>query len=520
MPGSSNGYCTFSHHLCNMRDYLFKRPFIPCAIGCITASILGFYSKAALLCFILLIITATVYNLISRNGIGAVLICILIIAVSVNCLLTINNCASYSKLSGETKECSFVIKSIIYESDSFCIADAEILKSDKQLSNTNISVTLHTKGIKTGDIMEAELTFSTLDKSKYKASSYSKGTFLSANAKNEALTKNKDFILNIVNHLRNYIKSTLFTNMDYSESATLCALIFGDKSYFTNEFYSLVAKAGVSHVMVVSGMHLTVMVSIFSYLADKYCYNRFIRALCMVTVVIMLTALCGFTMSMLRAGITYLIMALGLTFNRDNTPENTLGAATVIILLFSPFAIFSVALQLSLLSTFGILCVALPITKFIVSRKLLKSRILISLASAVLVTVSATLLTLPVTIYIFGYISRVTVITNLLIGFAVTAALWLAVIALIINLISPAIAHIIFIPCEAVTHYINRVIILLGNTKNAVVNVDRIHTLTTVVLILVIFCLLFACKKHINMLKLKEKREKILKEGGKKLKWQ
>ena len=51
-------------------------------------------------------------------------------------------------------------------------------------------------------------------------------------------------------------------------------------------------------------------------------------------------------MSILRAGITYLFFAVSVAIGRDRDSVNILGAALTLILIFSPFAVFSVALQL------------------------------------------------------------------------------------------------------------------------------------------------------------------------------
>ena len=55
--------------------------------------------------------------------------------------------------------------------------------------------------------------------------------------------------------------------------------------------------------------------------------------------------------------------------------------------------------------------------------------------------------------------------------------------------------------------------------KFAAVEVPKGVAFIPLVFIIMIFWILIACKKHINMIKLKKKREKIIREGGAKLKW-
>ena len=218
-----------------------------------------------------------------------------------------------------------------------------------------------------GDIKFREIT------DEYKLIDYSEEVFFSGILKEiSEIPDKEDWVLSTAQEIRNFIKETAFRYLGYEEASTLCAVLFGDRSFFTNEFYGNVKGAGVSHVMVVSGMHLAVIVSFFTKFLDLFTYNRYVKAVCIFAVVILLTVLCGFTVSMQRAGITYILFGISLLLERKNTPANTLGAAVSIILIASPFTIFNVAFQLSVLSTFGILAVALPVIDYIESYELIK----------------------------------------------------------------------------------------------------------------------------------------------------
>lgn len=501
-----------------MLDFLVKRPLTLSAIGCISASILGFYSKSALLCYIVLA-TSWLFLFILKKNFNLTAVCFITVICAFSVLLTVNRIQAVTKFQNKTENCTFIVNNITYSNNNYYYADCEIINRNDSLNRANVSVLLYPPEVKSGDILKGDLTFSEVDK-KYISNSYSNKIYLNAKSENITKTNQKDFILNTAQTVRNYIKNSLFSNMDYSEAATLCALLFGDRSYFTDSFYSCVLASGTSHVMVVSGMHLSIIVMLFTYFINKVVYNRYMKAFLIILSVLIMTTLCGFTMSILRAGITYAIMAFAITLGRNHTPENTLGGAISIILVFSPFAIFSVALQLSALSTFGILCVSIPFISYLKNANVVKSKLLLSFIATISVSLSALLLTLPITIYVFGYISKTTVITNLLISTPITFAVVLSVIALILNLIFPPVANFIFTLCEAVTAYINQVIITFGNNKDFIAYIDRKYWIVAVLLIIFVFWLLLTCKKRINMLRLEEKRNKILKEGGKKLKWQ
>lgn len=311
-----------------------------------------------------------------------------------------------------------------------------------------------------------------------------------------------------------------FTVVSRDEAATLTAVTIGDRSYFTDEFYANVKKAGVSHVMVVSGMHLSVIVGLTAVAVKKYFYNKYLRALTMLATVLFMAAVCGFTKSILRAGFCSLFLAVSILSERDNTTENSLGGAAALLFMISPFTVFSVSFQLSFLSTLGIVSVAMPCLKFIKDNRLLKTDIAFTLFSAVLVTLAATLFTLPISIYTFGYVSNVSVFTNLLIDAAAGIALQISAVALALNLIFPYISRPLFIAAEFTAAYINRIINLFGSLPFAVSDIGTPEFYASLLIIISVVAALFAFKRHLDRLKLNEMYRKISSERGRKFKWQ
>ena len=130
------------------------------------------------------------------------------------------------------------------------------------------------------------------------------------------------------------------------------------------------------------------------------------------------------------------------------------------------------------------------------------------------------LLTLPVVIKVFGYVSTVAVVTNLLITFAVTLALSITVLALAVSLLFPNIGKLILCVGDWVVRYVNFVINFMGSLPFATAEVPTYFWIFAVLLIFCVFWLLLACKKRNNMIKLKEINQKVIKERGSIKKWQ
>lgn len=500
-----------------MIDYLKRRPFILCAIGCIIASVLGFYSEAALLCFLCFTVVLLI-SFLNKKQLKSVLITAVVILCCLSALWTGFKVNRLMQFENKTVNSKFVIEEITTQSDNVYFATAKVLEGPKALCGNKLSVCLSYPKADIGDILQGELTLSNFNQDR-RQSYFSYHVFLDADTKNVRKVGHDNF-KSAVNTVREHIKVSLFSNMDADTASTLCALIFGDRSYFSDSFYSCVKGAGVSHVMVVSGMHLSILIAFGCIIFEKLFYNRHFKILLITAIFILLGSICLWSGSIKRAGLCYLIMAMGLLFKQSVTPENSLGAAVCIILTHTPFAVFNVGLQLSVLSTFGILSVALPINKYLSSRRIIRSTAVEIIVFGVTVTLSALILTLPVVISVFGYISKWSVVTNLLINTAVSGALCFSVAALLAELFFGGLAALLFKVAEYLTAYINKVIIFFGEGADSVIRINPSLWIEAVLIIILVLWGLLACKKHIDMVKLEMKHTKTIGEGGKKLKWQ
>ena len=138
----------------------------------------------------------------------------------------------------------------------------------------------------------------------------------------------------------------------------------------------------------------------------------------------------------------------------------------------------------------------------------------------ILLSLSALLLTLPVAIYVFGSVSTVALLSNILISNVVTITLCLGVFAILTSFVSDSITAVIMMPCHGLLKYINAVINTLGEWKYSYLSVNKGWSFFAIFLIILLFWLLVACKKRQDVLKSKEMRTKIMKESGRKSKWQ
>lgn len=501
-----------------MIDYLKKRPMLLCGLCASALCVIGFYSRVAIFFIgIALIILFFFFLQKSRNKVYAFIIFMLII-ISVSMLSTFNKIDEISESDGACVRGSFIVLENSVNHGGYYSSVVKAADCGGLQKGTRVLIFGKDGGFECGDKINASVNLSGIDE-KYRASDYSEKIYLTGNAEAVTLLSGeKAPFLSSVNKTREYIINTLFSNVNYDEAATLTALVLGDRSYLSDEFYGNIKAAGVSHVMVVSGLHLAVIVWLITGTIEKVIYNRFLKAFTVVMTVLFMSALCGFTKSIIRAGVCYILYAVSIVLKRDNTPENTLGGAVSLILIAEPFAIFSISFQLSALSTLGITAVALPVTDYI-KKDGNGNSLLKCVASSAVVTLSALLFTLPVTAYVFGYISTVSVASNMLISYAVTLALSFSAVGLFAYPVLPFVSQILFTAAEIPAKYTELIINLLGSLPFSVMRLGKYAFVFAIFLLFSVIFILFACKRKQDMLKLKIMREKIISEGGGRLIW-
>ncbi len=498
-----------------MFDFLNKRPMLLSALFASALSVIGIFAETVLLCLcplILFLIFIMFYKSVKGELILAI---ILVLLISVSTLFSLKNVKQANLLDDSTVTGEFVVVEKPENHGEYYSTTFQTISCDGLKKGSKLAVTYSSGEMQLGEYINATVSLSSLQNNPIKYTYYSNNILLRGFVKSHKSLGKSDVVLKNLGNIRDYIKESIFEFYGKHEAATMLALVTGDKSYFTARFYGNVKSSGVAHVMVVSGMHLSIIVSLALYLTNKLFYNRYFKALLILFVTLSVMAVCGFTMSIMRAGITYIFMALGLILGRENTPENTLGAAVSMILLFNPFAIMSVAFELSVLSTFAILVVALPVSDYIIENELIKPKWLNLVLPIILISLSALIFTSPITIYVFGYVSNVSIITNLLISWAVSLAMNLCLVGFIIPFLKP----LLFFISSLLVRYINFVINFFGELPFATTNTPKWLAFVMAGIIVIILCLLIACKERQNVVKLKEMRLKKYRERGK-YKWQ
>lgn len=218
----------------------------------------------------------------------------------------------------------------------------------------------------------------------------------------------------IATKIRNRIESLIeYSDISKKTQDFLITILVGDRSYLDPELRNRFADAGLSHILALSGMHVAIICGIVLWLLFPFNFFGHYR-LRMITATLMLfiyAFITGWNPSTVRATIMIAAMTACMILERKNSSWNSLLLATFIILIFNPYALNDIGLQLSFL------CVASLI--FFVNQLNPIDRHnhprLYKLASLIITTLVATGATWCVTAYYFGKIPLVFLPANILI---------------------------------------------------------------------------------------------------------
>ncbi len=217
------------------------------------------------------------------------------------------------------------------------------------------------------------------------------------------------------------------------------ALFLGNRSVLPDHIKRDFTRLGISHILALSGMHLTVVTG-FAGAIGKRIGRRWGIGFS-VTAALLYMTVSGFSSSVTRAGIMLLICMFLKIIGKSSDSFTNLGIAVCTILLCSPGACWDVSL---LLSFWGVLAVLLynRATKTPVlapekrTRKGLGSLIIKQLqafGNFLLLSVCVVLFMLPLTCLLFGQVSLLAPLSCVVFTPLATVLLWILPILLLIS---------------------------------------------------------------------------------------
>jgi len=287
-------------------------------------------------------------------------------------------------------------------------------------------------------------------------------------------------------------------------SRILASLITGKKEAVSYDLQDLFSKTGISHLLAISGLHLSIVSLLFFIVFYRVLsfwprlaisgLSKKIAGILSLVPLIAYAIFTGFSPSTQRALIMIVVLLFSFVSEREKDIVSSLSVAGILILTVDSAALFSISFQLSFMAVVFILGGLSVLKKYSLIQK---NNMVTRMGLMCYVTLFASLGTFPLTAHYFNMVSFIALISNLLfipvIGFVV---LPLGLVSLVCFSCFPLVALCII-------HVCNQILLVAVMVLEFIVRLpfawSRITSLpwNEITLIYLVFLLIFSgLKKH------------------------
>lgn len=210
----------------------------------------------------------------------------------------------------------------------------------------------------------------------------------------------------VVNILRIYIPGD-------KEQGLAEALLIGYKNDLDKTLVQSYTNTGVVHVIAISGLHLGLIYWILLQLLkplQRKKQAKWLRVALIISGLWIFSLLAGAQPSILRSAVMFSCIVIGESLFKKASIYNSLALSAFLLLCYNPFWLWDVGFQLSYSAVLSIVIFMRPIYNWFY----VKNKILDFIWKLNAVTISAQILTLPISVFHFHQIPVHFLITNLL----------------------------------------------------------------------------------------------------------
>ncbi len=191
------------------------------------------------------------------------------------------------------------------------------------------------------------------------------------------------------------------------EASILEAMLLGDKQYLDSSIKDIYRKSGISHILAISGLHISIISMILALVLNAVKLNKRLSSFILLTILILYCIFTAMSVSITRAVIMTGIVLFGNIIYYQSDTYTSLGAAALLLLIYQPLYLYDIGFQLS----FGAVVSIILLSPVLDRLYFIPKQIRLYLVS----TLAASLGTYPIMAYHFNTISIIGILVNILI---------------------------------------------------------------------------------------------------------
>ncbi len=237
-------------------------------------------------------------------------------------------------------------------------------------------------------------------------------------------------------------------------------LVIGQRNTLPYDISQAFLMVGLTHIIAVSGYNLTILLNAAKRLFEKR--SKFFMMLFAAGLISFFLLITGASASIVRAAV---VSGLGLAawyYGRPVRPMVLILLAAALTTYATPIYFWSdIGWWLSILAFFGILVIAPKLTTKLFSKKAAPTLALIAIE-----TFCAELMTIPLIMFIFGQVSLIGLLANVLVAFFIPVAMLLSAVAAAAGMLVPLLAGWFAWPAQLVLTYMLDMTALLSRVPH------------------------------------------------------
>ena len=242
-------------------------------------------------------------------------------------------------------------------------------------------------------------------------------------------------------------------------------LLLGDRADLGKDIIDTFTKTGTMHVLSVSGMHVGLVVYLFSallFFLNGSLRKRYLKAAIIIFLVWFYALITGLAPSIVRAAIMISLVVIAKAKLKQVNIFNILSLSAFILLLYNPFNIVDVGFQLSYLAVAGLIYIQ-PKVSLIYQPD---NKIIKYVWDVMSVSIAAQIATAPISLFYFHQFPIYFVLSNIFIVIPAMLIMYIGIGFLVFSFIKP-LAEILGIVLDAIINFNNYGLRLIEEIPNA-----------------------------------------------------
>ncbi len=352
-------------------------------------------------------------------------------------------------LTANEGECTatLLIEEKLYDSFSGSSYKARVLSVNGKKARGKVLFTCPEGDLEGGLVIETAVVFSPSDANSKRSYLRSNGMIASADTAEEAeitAVEKRTTLHSISSKLRKDITARIERASAGTDAGICAALLVGVRKGISEVAYLDFTRAGILHMLAISGMHFTVLMGGIGFLLHKLKLAKAVRIILLFLSAAFYTVIAGFSYSVLRAAIMLLAVYTAYFLSRERDVYTSLFASTALILAFEPTAAASVGLWLSVFAACGVIFASELVQKRGKPLGAFGSLILVPL----LISLCAQMFTLPIVFIAYGVISPAAAPATLACTLPVNVLLFASVLLAVAGTPIPLVTESVSVLCR------------------------------------------------------------------------